>query len=158
MVEPDLVNLECGKHNFALNNYVGDFIHQKVCKGAFEVDRFLDQKSHKNLTILHSDIQGFELEMLECADETLRSHRVDYIFLSTHSQALHQEACQILESYGYRIEVSSDFDTHTTSFDGFILASNPNIKPVFKNFYPMGRLDILKSNPGELIDSLLSLR
>ena len=55
-------------------------------------------------------------------------------------------------------EVSSNFDDHTTSFDGFVLASNPKIKRVFQNFNPMGRLDILQASSEEILDSLREIK
>ena len=52
------------------------------------------------------------------------------------------------------IEVSSNFEDHTTSYDGFVLASSGEAKRVFQDFKPLGRLDILNASPQELIDSL----
>ena len=115
---------------------VGDIV--LVSKRDFETGITRSEK----LDILHSDIQGFEIEMLLDAPKTLSEKRADYIFLSTHLQAIHTDAIRILESHGYRIEVSSDFDNHTTSHDGFILATSPNIDPVFTDFKPLSRLQI----------------
>jgi hypothetical protein len=61
----------------------------------------------------------------------------------------------MLKSYGYIIEVSSDVETHSTSLDGFILATSPNATKIFNNFLPLGRLDILKTSPKSILDNLV---
>src|SRR5262249_43542134 len=74
LIEPIEANLECGKKNFAINGFHGDFTHAYV--GASPgvandgsrvvcVDEFAQQKQIQRIGILHSDIQGFELEMLK---------------------------------------------------------------------------------------------
>ena len=42
--------------------------------------------------------------------------------------------------------MASDYENQTTSFDGLIFASSKRLEPVFEDFKPMGRLEILKSN------------
>jgi len=154
LVESDMHNLKCGEFNFRLNGFSGNFINQEVAKNHFEVDKYLAANKINILEILHSDIQGFELEMLECASNSLNNKQINYIFVSTHSEKLHSDVYKLLESHGYRIEVSSNFESHTTSFDGFILATNPNIASVFKNFNPLGRVEILHASPRALINSI----
>jgi hypothetical protein len=51
--------------------------------------------------------------------------------------------------------VSSDFDYHTTSYDGFILATSPKVNKVFNNFKPFGRVDILSLSPAQILESVL---
>jgi hypothetical protein len=154
MVEPNLQNLNSGKHNFNINSLSGEFIQSEVCKGEFEVDIFIQENHINSLDILHCDIQGLELEMLERTHSTLNQNKVDYIFISTHSESIHNDVCNFLIENNYVIEVSSNFEDHTTSYDGFVLASNPETRRVFQNFKPLGRLDILNASPQELIDSL----
>lgn len=154
LVESEMHNLKCGEWNFNVNGFSGNFINQEVAKNQFEVDEFLANNKISALEILHSDIQGFELEMLECASNSLNNKQINYIFISTHSEKLHSDVCKLLESHGYRIEISSNFESHTTSFDGFILATNPNIVSVFKNFNPLGRVEILHASPRSLINSI----
>ena len=45
----------------------------------------------------------------------------DWVFISTHSNALHRECQDILRSYGYIIMASADLD-ETYSSDGLIVA------------------------------------
>jgi len=150
LVEPESTNIEAGKYNFNLNGKSGNFIQSFVGKDSFSVDEFIHKNNFEHLTILHSDIQGYELEMLDDCKETLQSNLVDYVFVSTHSQNLHENVVLMLKSYGYRVEVSSDFEHHSTSFDGFVFASNTLVSPVFDNFKPLGRESINKLSPIEL--------
>ncbi|WP_373976104.1 FkbM family methyltransferase [Chitinibacter sp. SCUT-21] len=125
MVEPDEQNIKVGKFNFELNNFDGFFINAFVSKSDFSVDNFITSKAITRLDILHSDIQGFELDMLDGAEISLRSQIIDWVFLSTHSQELHYSCIKKLEYFGYNILVSSCFEHGTTSYDGFILAISP---------------------------------
>ena len=154
MVEPDKKFLACGRHNFFLNNCQGEFINEFVSKDGFILDEFVNERNIRSVDLLHSDIQGYELEMLEGAETFLEKHGVNYLFVSTHSTKIHSAVEKTLSGYGYCIEVSSDFDFHTTSSDGFILASAPNCKKVFNEFQPLGRLDILNSSPLKIADYL----
>ena len=155
MVEPDKKALNAGYSNFQTNNFPnGQFIHSKVANDGFKIDSFVNEKKIKKISILHSDIQGWELEMLDGANNFLTQQIANYIFLSTHSQRIHEEAKRKLESFGYIIEVSSDFDNHTTSYDGFILATASSAERVFKTFRPFGRNEIVSGTPPEMIKYL----
>jgi hypothetical protein len=157
LVEPELQNLSVGKHNFELNGFTGEFINAFVGKEYFGVDRYLAEKGIQKLTILHSDIQGYEVEMLEDCAKSLATRSIDYLFISTHSQKLHLEVIRLIENSGYRVEVSSDFDHGTTSCDGFIFASSPDVDQVFKEFMPISRVDISGMEPEYLVDYLVNI-
>lgn len=154
LVEPDINNLNTGINNFNINGFSGNFINQGVQKDYFEIDKFIDQNKIDSITILHCDIQGNEVDMLEVSERSLRSHLIDYLFISTHSQKIHTDTVSLLKNYGYAIEVSSDFNSHTTSWDGFILATSINVNRVFTNFNPLGRIDILNSSPEQILSSV----
>mgnify|MGYP001311808076 CR=1 FL=1 len=155
MVEPKSKNLEAGRANFLANNFLnGHFILSKVSNDGLKIDTFYKEKKFDEVTILHCDIDGFELEMLDGAKSFLAAQTAKYIFLSTHGQPIHEEAIKKLESYGYIIEVSSDFDNHSTSFDGFILATAPSSERIFKNFKPFGRSEISKGSSDQTIEYL----
>ena len=153
-VEPDSTSIAVGKFNFALNGYVGNHINSGIGDGVFTVDRFLEETGLYRMQILHCDIQGAEVKMLDGAFVAFQSAVFDYVFISTHSNGLHDEVLKYLRSHGYIIEVSSDFESHTTSYDGFILARSANAVPVMSNFEPLGRTEILASNPHKLVDYL----
>lgn len=157
MVEPDQKNLECGKNNFMINNYIGEheFINDIVGPSGFNVDNFIRERKLSSISILHSDIQGYELEMIEGAHLALNEKLIDYLFISTHNQTLHTLIVDKLNHYDYRVEVSSDYISHTTGHDGFILASSKDLGPVFRSFSPLGREEIMQASPERLIDSLV---
>ena len=152
LVEPDELRLDSGKQNFERNNLQGNFVQAFVGKNQFDVDGFLDQNNIITLDILHADIQGYELEMLDGASSILSRYGAAYVFISTHSQLLHNSVIDRLKSIGYRIEVSADFDSETTSYDGFIFASRPDIDQVFSNWSPLGRLQLLNASPEIILD------
>ena len=151
LVEPESQNIQAGKKNFKLNGINGLFLQNFVGKGHFSVDQYLIDNHIDQLSILHSDIQGYEIEMLTDCNLSLSSKIIDYLFISTHSQELHHGVIEELRRLNYRIEVSSNFE-ETTSYDGFILASSPLVDPIFKNFIPMNRTQIINSNSSALID------
>ncbi len=154
MVEPDAGNLRVGSANFQLNNYQGEFTQAFVGKGHFEVDDFLQRRKAPHLDILHSDIQGFEVEMLDGASTSLAQHRIDYVFVSTHSQELHYAVVNKLKSLNYRIEISSDFAFETTSYDGLVFASSSLVAPVLSSHQPLGRCDIAGVAPADMLARL----
>jgi len=155
MVEPEMDFLNSGKNNFYVNGYDGEFINQFVSNDGFKLDSFAKERNLPKIDILHTDIQGFEVEMLNGAKSLLAQQSVDYIFISTHSNELHDAVQKQLVEYNYRIEVSSSFSTQTTSHDGLIFATSPQIGALFEKFSPLGRLDIANSQPIDLISSII---
>lgn len=155
MIEPDPDNAAAGRANLALNGMAGEYREAFVGQGQFEVDAWMAETGLQRLDILHSDIQGHEVEMLDGARRTLAEKRVGYCFVSTHSQPLHQAVHAALHAAGYRIEVSADFDHQTTSFDGFLLAVHPDRPAVLPGPAPLGREEIARADPRALINSLL---
>lgn len=154
LVEPDSENIEAGKANFQRHGMAGEFIQQFVGDGQFAVDAFLTTRGIGHLDVLHADIQGFELQMLDDASETLSSHAVDYVFVSTHSAELHETVHDRLTAHGYRIEAAADFASATTSFDGLVFASNPRKQPLLVDFQPFSRGELGHLTSGAAIDRL----
>jgi hypothetical protein len=151
MVEPDAGNLSVGRENFRRNGMEGTFLQALVGPGAFEIDAYVQRERIARIDLVHSDIQGAEVSMLEGGRRFLSSHGATYLMVSTHSEEIHASVARTLAAFGYRVEVSSPVDSHTTSFDGFVFASAPHVEPVLPGFAPMGRLEIAAGNPGELI-------
>lgn len=151
LVEPEPANILAGKHNFQLNGFTGTFLQAFVSRQYFGVDRYLEQQGLPSLDVLHADIQGFEMEMLEGAQSLLGRRAADYLFVSTHSQELHDGVVRKLADAGYRVEVSSDFESGTTSFDGFVFASSSAVPPLFQDFKPLSRVGILGAGPAEWV-------
>lgn len=155
LVEPELENIEAGRANFLRNGIEGNFTQAFVGREHFRVDQFLCEHKVEHLDILHSDIQGYEMEMLECCTDLLAEARIGYVFVSTHSQDLHRDTLELLGRFNYRVEAASDFDFETTSFDGFVFATAPTVAPVLgKNFRPLARTDIVHADPRDLIGYL----
>jgi len=138
LVEPEAENLRSGEMNFQLNNAAGSFTQAFV--GSSErtdrdgrrfvsVDSFCARNQVHHLAILHADIQGAEADMLRGAKATLERKAADWVFISTHSNKLHNECADILGAYGYIIMASADLDD-TYSTDGLLVAkAHPALEP-----------------------------
>ena len=122
MVESDPNNLEKGKRNFKLSDMHGDFTLGLVGHNGIKVDEFVATKHIETVHILHADIQGYELELLHGVQKTLQSGRVQFIFVSIHSQTLHYECLRLLKEHEFTIIASADFDYETFCYDGIIVA------------------------------------
>jgi len=122
MVEPEKEYFEYGKMNFKLNNMKGNFICSKVGKDYLTVDKMVEDYNIKKINLLHSDIQGFELEMLDGAKKSISAGKIDYIFVSTHTQKLHEDCIKFLKEHNFKILYSADYENETYSYDGIIVA------------------------------------
>lgn len=149
LVEPEKVNLDSGIKNFEDNDFTGQFINDFVGNGHFSVDSFISENNLSSLSILHSDIQGYEVEMLQDTQKALSNRKIDYLFISTHSEVLHREVETIISKFDYDIEVSSSFERHTTSFDGFIFARKSTLPSLFSGLKFVGRQSIMELTPSE---------
>ena len=154
MIEPDAARLKSGIHNFSLNGYTGEFIQAAVSADGFRLDQFVAERRMSSLDVLHADVQRHEVGLLMSGREFLSGHGAKYIFVSTHSEALHHSVEDILRRHSYRVEVSSGFATHTTACDGFIMATSPHVSPLFESFKPLGRVQIAQASPEELVHSI----
>jgi len=132
MVEPERKNLFFGKENFKLNKMEGTFIHAGIGKqqhakeNITTVDAICQLHDISFLDILHSDIQGFELDMIEGSQRMLSNKKVGYVFISTHSNDLHRDCEQVLkDKYGFQTVASADLD-NTFSWDGVLVMKAPD--------------------------------
>lgn len=140
-VEPDLGCLEHGRRHFAINNYQGEFVHAFV--GAqpdrtsdgmpiVSVDQLIADYKISHVHILHADIQGAEVDMLHGAETNLQARKIDYIFISTHGNPLHDQCRRHLQERNYTIIADANLD-ETFSFDGLLVARRtelPGLPPV----------------------------
>ncbi|GAB3778751.1 hypothetical protein GCM10028818_28320 [Spirosoma horti] len=140
MIEPEKELLELGKNNFALNNMTGDFSNYFIGSQSqngqptptTNIDDFIARKSIEFVDILHSDIQGFELEMLKGAQTLINARKVGYFFISTHSGQLHRDCEAFLLEHDFEIIASADV-AHSYSIDGILIAKSihyPGIGPI----------------------------
>jgi len=139
LVEPEAENLEFGRGNFAANKLSGaHFTHALVgSKGATRedgvkvicVDDFVRDQQLQEIAILHSDIQGCELEMVHGAQETLRAGKVAFCFISTHNVDLHEQCEAALREIGFKI-LASVTPPESYSVDGLIVGRWPTAPEV----------------------------
>lgn len=134
LIEPSLERLEVGKKNFALNQKKGIFIQGHCGRvipteegnnftGSQEIhiDSFLETAGIDHLHILHSDIQGAEVELVRTCAESIRQQKIDYYFISTHSDPIHQDCLHYLMSQGLLI-VAEHSVLESFTDDGVIVA------------------------------------
>lgn len=135
MIEPDPEYLKAGEANFKLNEKTGKFFNYKIGSktsgDTITVDDFMSLNDIHSLDILHCDIQGYELEMLKGAEKALAERRIDYLFISTHSNKLHYDCLDFLNEKGYKIISTADFENESYCFDGIIVATR------FTDFSPI---------------------
>jgi len=133
LVEPDPVRLEVGHVNFAHNEIRGTFLQGYVGGTAgtgedgipiFTIDELLKHFELSHIDLLHIDIQGGEAELLAGSPVWLRSHKVGYLFVSTHSGNIHYGCLEALEHCGYRVVAEVD-PQGSYSVDGVIVAHAP---------------------------------
>jgi hypothetical protein len=132
MIEPDPERLDLGRKNFALNDAKGGtFIrgHVGYCSsdaGDFQgsreiyIDSFLEENNIDHVNILHSDIQGSEYQMLETAVRSIGQGKIDYFFISTHSEEVHHACLNFLKAYNYHI-IAEHTPEESYSVDGLIV-------------------------------------
>lgn len=131
MVEPDKKNLYYGKKNFITNNYEGKFIHGGIGKtvntkmNIHTVDDLCTVDNIEFLDILHSDIQGYEFEMLQGSKRMISEKRIGYAFISTHSNQLHNNCREHLLKHGFTEVASADVD-ESYSWDGILVMKAPD--------------------------------
>jgi len=145
LVEPVLANLNAGRLNFLLNNLQGTFVNAMVGKTprrqpyqppTISVDRFMEEHQLEKIDLLHSDIQGFEYEMLLGATKAFKAGKIDFVFISTHSNSLHEQCREWLQQIGFRVVADANLD-ETYSADGLLVAhrsdiSIPSLNPISK--------------------------
>ena len=129
MIEPEEENLQIGKLNFKKNGLTGFFfqyyIDEKSSKNTISVDDFVAEHTIGDIDILHADIQGAEMKMLKGAENIINSKKVNFFFISTHSNELHYQCYNFLQSSGYDIIDHLDLN-YSDCLDGIIIAQRHN--------------------------------
>ncbi len=148
LIEPDPERLDLGRKNFALNNFSASFFHGYLgtCgpdAGNYQtarqilIDSFLEENNIDHVNILHSDIQGSEYEMLESAIHSIELGKIDYFFISTHSEKIHSDCINFLRTRRYEI-IAEHSPQASYSVDGLVVArrdalSHPQKVEISKN-------------------------
>ena len=138
LIEPDPKNIEIGKRNFALNNMHGNFTqamlaeksesetlftdwdYNKHTVPAVCIDDFARQHNIDFIHILHSDIQGAEIDMLKGCSRLIAEKKIGYFFISTH-RGVHEACLALLKNADLEILVSVTRE-QSFSADGLIVA------------------------------------
>ena len=159
LVEPDPNSLRAGQRNFQLNGELrdgsADFIAAAVgvheasmefqCESdgvkrttrTVSVDGLVQDLAIERIHMLHADIQGAELAMLDGAAETISQGRINWLFLSTHHHTIsgdpltHQRCLHWLRTHGAHI-VDEHSVPESFSGDGLIVATfgrRPLLRP-----------------------------
>lgn len=174
LIEPVPHKLQVGVGNYRLNNLRGDFRNAFVGAVSKEhgrfadwdgsivdvpcvaIDDFLDNEQIGFLDVLHADIQGAELEMLQGCQRSLANNRIGYVFVSTHADR-HEPCLAVLRQSGYEVIAEHSVE-ESSSGDGLIVARGtrapriPSIKITKSNTTnriceSLGALaDLLKNN------------
>ena len=158
LVDSNIKNLNIGKKNFEINSLEANFINQSVLSNDFTIDDFFKNNMIEKIFLLHSDIQGLELEMLQNSKLSLKDKLIDYLMISTHSGKLHMDCIDEIKKHNYEIDIVSEPDFHSTAQDGFILARKKNCRPIRFDTNLMGRVEIANSSPENLIDYLSKIK
>ena len=146
LLEPHPRQLETARRNFRINNLEADFTigymgsypekKKKIQESRvgelprYTVQEFMELKDLEHITLLHSDIQGHEEEMLNDARGLLAQRKIDWLFISTHGRR-HSACRQILDEVGYRI-VAEHAVGQSASADGLLVAQNPTLQEIPK--------------------------
>jgi len=110
-----------------LNGLSGKFIRAAVGQNGFNLDAFIATEGLPFVDIVHADIQQSELIMLRDMERTLLTKKVGYLFISTHSQLLHEQCRRYLEDCDYVTIASADFDHESFCHDGILVARNSDL-------------------------------
>lgn len=165
MIEPDPNNLSIGKKDFDLNGMKGFFFNAAVGKESkdsipfkcesdnvmrqipmISVDDFVARERIETVELLLSDIQGFELEMLQGATRCLEQGRIRFVVISTHHHLIskdplmHQKCLGFVRGHGAHILVEHNI-SESYSGDGLIVAS---FRPADRN---IPRIEVSRNNP-----------
>ena len=140
MVEPLDEAMEWGTKNFALNAKQGTFLlaaidetesqesavelwpGKTVVVPTTTVDQLMSRFQLQRLDVLHADIQGAEVRMLKGARKALSNRTIEWLFISTHGENIHQKCKRLLRENGYSI-LADHTPAESFSVDGLIVAS-----------------------------------
>src|ERR1700722_20199659 len=135
LVEPVWSNLNAGRLNFALNGlrgiFINGFVGARHRRRPFQspeiaVDWLMREHGLEKIHLLHSDIQGFEREMLDGAQQAVIEERIDWIFISTHAEKLHHDCREWLVARGWAVVADANL-RESYSVDGLLVAHRPGL-------------------------------
>ena len=104
------------------------------------IDEFLQEHDIGEVDILHSDIQGAELDMLKGCANSIRDNKINFFVVSTHGNK-HDSCKKILEDAGYIVCTEHSVE-ESVSADGLLAAHAPHISGVGKIEITKARLSL----------------
>lgn len=133
MVEPHDAYMVRGVEHFSINNYKGYFLNESIGgrwiahntnfdKPITDVDKIIQEYNLDPLTVLHSDIDGSEISMLEGSDWALANKKIKYAFVLTHGLETHLKCLDIISKYDY--EILLDHREENIGADRLIIAKS----------------------------------
>ncbi len=165
-VEPDYNNLEVGRKNLELNGQKAQFINGLIsnesigtsefyCHSSAEIrnvanisiETLMFENNADVVDILHADIQGAELYLLESNEDLFRRGAIRFLFISTHHVSIsgdeftHEKCLQKLKEFGATI-IAEHNVYESFSGDGLIVAS-------FKSEDSQIKVDVSRAKPWE---------
>jgi len=144
MIEPNLIKLEVGKKNFTLNMMEGSFQNACIGKEYIEeyifkdwdnqeyqlamvsIDYFIKKHRLNYVNLVHSDIQGAEIEMLEGSTSSIKNNKIGYFMISTHGDIIHKKCLKLLNKYEFKI-IAEHLPSESFSADGLIAAASNSL-------------------------------
>ena len=140
MVEPILNNFELAKRNFKLNGLEGHFIYgcigdsyldnttfvnwnkDRIDMPQFSVDHIIEANNIEFLDVLHSDIQGAEVDMLNGCLKSIENNKIGFFVVSTHGDK-HEKCLNFFREREMHIIAEHSIDA-SASADGLIVAQS----------------------------------
>jgi hypothetical protein len=89
MLEPNDNNVNRGIDHFKMNGFHGSFVHAGIGNGELSdrnttLPEIMRHFNMHELDILHCDIDGYEIQMLETSGEIFSKKLIRYVFMSVH--------------------------------------------------------------------------
>ena len=151
LLEPTPDYMERGKSHFERNGFTG--IYDNGCIGhywcwgtrwhdnnlkSYNIDELMEKYELSTLDILHSDIDGNEIRLIETSDRAFRDKKIKYVVLLTHDvwnesnstyeskiiktgESRHDVCKNFFLSCGYKLIAERPFGT--VGFDGLLIFS-----------------------------------
>ncbi len=122
IIQKAVTNKDNNKINFKEQGYASSIdTSGEYSVSTITVDRLIKDLKLKVVDLLHMDIQGEELNALRGMQNALSHKLVHYIFIGTHSIAIHNKCEDYLKEKNYSILFSQDL-TKNSSYDGILIA------------------------------------
>lgn len=140
MVEPITEKMQLGQKNFDLNGFSGiffngcmggeykdkmtfvDWNNDEIEMKQYSVDAIVEKNNIAFIDILHSDIQGAEVDMLKGCEQSLNAGKIGYLCISTHGDK-HERCLDFFKQRSMHIIAEHSVEA-SASADGLIVAQS----------------------------------